>query len=185
MPGVGNGSPLGKRTAAVLAGVALVASGCTGNAAFAGNARWVSNGSGINLKADKPPMWKEAGTPVAFFVGDKAEPFGAEVERLTGPYPGLTGPQHRDPEMALSIGQGRRCRQSLFQSFPPRQRLRTRQAVGSVPACRAASPEASGLEGRQEVIASHCSNPRNFPKAAFSRLFTVPTEMPRIAAISS
>ena len=46
MPGVGNGSPLGKRTAAVLVGVALVASGCTGNAAFAGNARWVSNGSG-------------------------------------------------------------------------------------------------------------------------------------------
>src|SRR3954468_20972366 len=34
-------------------------------------ARWVSNGSGINLRADKPPMRKEAGTPVAFFVGDK------------------------------------------------------------------------------------------------------------------
>src|SRR6478752_1935630 len=29
-------------------------------------ARWVSNGSGINLKADKPPMWKEVGTPVKF-----------------------------------------------------------------------------------------------------------------------
>jgi hypothetical protein len=48
-------------------------------------ARWVSNGSGINLRADKPPMWKEAGTPVAFLVGDKAEPFGADVERLDGP----------------------------------------------------------------------------------------------------
>ena len=48
-------------------------------------ARWVSNGSGINLKADKPPMWKEAGTPVAFFVGEKREPFGADVERLDGP----------------------------------------------------------------------------------------------------
>jgi hypothetical protein len=58
-------------------------------------ARWVSNGSGVNLKADKPPMWKEAGTPVAFFVGDKGEPFGADVERLTGPYPGLTGVDFR------------------------------------------------------------------------------------------
>lgn len=48
-------------------------------------ARWVSNGSGINLKADKPPMWKEAGTPVAFLVGDRAEPFGATVEQLDGP----------------------------------------------------------------------------------------------------
>jgi hypothetical protein len=48
-------------------------------------ARWVSNGSGINLRADKPPMWKEAGVPVAFFVGDKPEPFGEDVARLTGP----------------------------------------------------------------------------------------------------
>jgi hypothetical protein len=49
-------------------------------------ARWVSNGSGVNLRADKPPMWKEAGTPVAFFVGDKDEQFGADVERLRGPW---------------------------------------------------------------------------------------------------
>lgn len=48
-------------------------------------ARWISNGSGINLKADKPPMWKEVGTPVAFFVGDKGEPFGGTVELLDGP----------------------------------------------------------------------------------------------------
>jgi hypothetical protein len=45
-------------------------------------ARWVSNGSGVNLRADKPPMWKEPGTPVAFFVGDKSEPFGADVVRI-------------------------------------------------------------------------------------------------------
>lgn len=45
-------------------------------------ARFVSNGSGINLRADKPPMWKEAGVPVAFLVGEKAEPFGADVERI-------------------------------------------------------------------------------------------------------
>src|SRR5215212_4762128 len=45
-------------------------------------ARWISNGSGINLRADKPPMWKEAGTPVAFFVGENSEAFGADVERL-------------------------------------------------------------------------------------------------------
>jgi hypothetical protein len=48
-------------------------------------ARWVSNGSGINLRADKPPMWKQAGTPVAFFVGEKGEAFGANVEQLDGP----------------------------------------------------------------------------------------------------
>src|SRR5438067_6842218 len=55
-------------------------------------ARWVSNGSGVNLRADKPPMWKEAGVPVAFFVGDKPEPFGDDVTRLGGPLyaePGL------------------------------------------------------------------------------------------------
>ncbi|HUR55935.1 MAG TPA: hypothetical protein VMZ71_17500 [Gemmataceae bacterium] len=51
-------------------------------------ARWVGNGSGINLRADKPPMWKEAGTPVAFLVGETGEAFGAAVERLDGPrYP--------------------------------------------------------------------------------------------------
>ena len=48
-------------------------------------ARWVSNGSGVNLRANKPPMWKEAGTPVAFFVGEKGEPFGADIGRLDGP----------------------------------------------------------------------------------------------------
>src|SRR5690242_15335369 len=47
-------------------------------------ARWVSNGSGINLRADKPPMWKEGGTPVAFFVVDD-QPFGARAEAVTGP----------------------------------------------------------------------------------------------------
>jgi hypothetical protein len=48
-------------------------------------ARWVSNGSGINLRADKPPMWKEVGTPVAFFVGDKADAFGSDPAHLHGP----------------------------------------------------------------------------------------------------
>src|SRR5215213_6933790 len=43
-------------------------------------ARWVSNGSGLNLRADKPPMWKEAGVPVAFLVGEKPEPFGEDVK---------------------------------------------------------------------------------------------------------
>src|SRR5262245_3961740 len=51
-------------------------------------ARWISNGSGVNLRADKPPMWKEVGTPVAFFVGDKPVPFGDDsmLETLTGPH---------------------------------------------------------------------------------------------------
>lgn len=47
-------------------------------------ARFVSNGSGINLRANKPPMWKEPGVPVSFFVGEKTEPFGADIERLDG-----------------------------------------------------------------------------------------------------
>jgi hypothetical protein len=46
----------------------------------------VSNGSGINLRADKPPMWKEVGTPVTFFVGEKDEAFGADPERFAGPH---------------------------------------------------------------------------------------------------
>src|SRR5262245_25680563 len=48
-------------------------------------ARWVSNGSAVNARADKKPMWKEAGFPVRFRVGDHAEAFGEDVERLSGP----------------------------------------------------------------------------------------------------
>jgi hypothetical protein len=48
-------------------------------------ARFVSNGSGVNLRADKPPMWREVGTPVAFFVGDEGESYGSGPERLIGP----------------------------------------------------------------------------------------------------
>ncbi|MBA3480270.1 MAG: hypothetical protein H0T51_00510 [Pirellulales bacterium] len=39
-------------------------------------ARLVSNGSGINPRANKPPMWNEQGAPTSFFVGDSSEPFG-------------------------------------------------------------------------------------------------------------
>jgi hypothetical protein len=53
--------------------------------AAAVKARWVSNGNGVNLRADKPPMWKEFGIPVSFAVGDAARPFGAKVEQLDGP----------------------------------------------------------------------------------------------------
>jgi len=56
---------------------------CAPSAAVKG--RWVSNGSGLNLRADKPPMWREVGVPVTFHVGDKPEPFGADVEKLDGP----------------------------------------------------------------------------------------------------
>jgi hypothetical protein len=48
-------------------------------------ARWVSNGSAVNARADKKPMWREVGSPVLFHVGDPAEPFGADPERLSGP----------------------------------------------------------------------------------------------------
>jgi hypothetical protein len=48
-------------------------------------ARWVSNGSAVNARADKKPMWREVGVPVLFRVGDPAEPFGTDPERLAGP----------------------------------------------------------------------------------------------------
>src|SRR5262249_59596496 len=48
-------------------------------------ARWVSNGSAVNARADKKPMWYEVGFPVSFHVGDGAEPFGRDLDRLDGP----------------------------------------------------------------------------------------------------
>ncbi|MEX2170333.1 MAG: hypothetical protein WD851_13550 [Pirellulales bacterium] len=48
-------------------------------------ARLVSNGSAINARANKPPMWYEQGMPVTFFVGDRPEPFGDDLTRLDGP----------------------------------------------------------------------------------------------------
>jgi hypothetical protein len=48
--------------------------------------RWISNGSGINLRASKQPMWKESGFPVSFHVGEPSEPFGVHPEQQDGPY---------------------------------------------------------------------------------------------------
>src|SRR5262245_32168187 len=48
-------------------------------------ARWVSNGSAINARADKKPMWREVGFPVRFSVGAKGEPFGDDLRRVDGP----------------------------------------------------------------------------------------------------
>jgi hypothetical protein len=48
-------------------------------------ARWISNGSAVNARANKKPMWREVGLPVRFLVGDKSEPFGADFERVDGP----------------------------------------------------------------------------------------------------
>lgn len=47
--------------------------------------RWVSNGSAINARANKKPMWREVGFPVHFRVGKTLEPFGLDLERLDGP----------------------------------------------------------------------------------------------------
>jgi hypothetical protein len=47
--------------------------------------RLISNGSAINALANKPPMWKEQGVPVKFFVGDSAEAFGEDLARLDTP----------------------------------------------------------------------------------------------------
>src|SRR3954470_6454315 len=38
-------------------------------------ARWVSDGSGVNRRANKKPMWKDDGTPVEFFVGKRSVRF--------------------------------------------------------------------------------------------------------------
>ena len=48
-------------------------------------ARWISNGSAINARANKSPMWREVGVPVHFFVGDDRSSFGADFEQLDGP----------------------------------------------------------------------------------------------------
>ncbi|MBI4578334.1 MAG: hypothetical protein HY718_01435, partial [Planctomycetes bacterium] len=47
--------------------------------------RLISNGSAINPRANKPPMWKESGFAVAFSVGEPDEPYGGNIERLDGP----------------------------------------------------------------------------------------------------
>jgi hypothetical protein len=47
--------------------------------------RLVSNGSAINARASKPPMWKEQGVPIKFFVSDSAEVFGEDLARLETP----------------------------------------------------------------------------------------------------
>ena len=47
--------------------------------------RLVSNGSAVNARANKPPMWYEQGVPVKFFVGDSAEAFGDDLARLETP----------------------------------------------------------------------------------------------------
>jgi hypothetical protein len=48
-------------------------------------ARLVSNGSSVNARANKPPMWYDEGTPVTFFVGEARERFGEFLSELDGP----------------------------------------------------------------------------------------------------
>ncbi len=48
-------------------------------------ARIVSNGSAVNARANKPPMWYEQNASVTFFVGDPGEPFGDDLKRLEMP----------------------------------------------------------------------------------------------------
>src|SRR5207237_7865594 len=38
-------------------------------------ARWISNGSAVNARANKKPMWREVGFSVTFHVGDRDERF--------------------------------------------------------------------------------------------------------------
>ena len=48
-------------------------------------ARWVSNGSAVNARAEKKPMWKEDGFPISFHVGEPPEPFGEDPSRQDRP----------------------------------------------------------------------------------------------------
>src|SRR5262245_40386840 len=47
-------------------------------------ARWVSNGSAVNARANQKPMWKEFGVPVSFHVGEDGARFGEDVDKLQG-----------------------------------------------------------------------------------------------------
>jgi len=49
-------------------------------------ARFVSNGSGINLTAHTTHGWKDVGFPVSFRVGDREEIYGGDLRRLDGPH---------------------------------------------------------------------------------------------------
>jgi hypothetical protein len=48
-------------------------------------ARYISNGSAINPRANKLPMWYDPDFGVEFFVGERPELFGADLQRLDGP----------------------------------------------------------------------------------------------------
>ncbi len=48
-------------------------------------ARLISNGSGINSRANLN-TWAEVGTPVSFFVETEETPFGEKLDALDGPY---------------------------------------------------------------------------------------------------
>jgi hypothetical protein len=81
--------------------------------AAAAKIRWVSNGSAINARANKKPMWRELGYPVAFYVGEKGERFGEDLERLEGP--GYAGGFLPIVEIAYRH-EGTRYKQEVFAS---------------------------------------------------------------------
>lgn len=47
--------------------------------------RLTSDGSAVNARAKSTPMWKDAGAPVAFCVGQQREPFGQDAARREEP----------------------------------------------------------------------------------------------------
>ena len=47
--------------------------------------RLISNGSAINARANNRRISSELGTPIHFFIGDSAEPYGDDVSRLETP----------------------------------------------------------------------------------------------------
>jgi hypothetical protein len=67
-------------------------------------ARLVSNGSAVNAKSKKPPMWHEQGVPVTFYVGHSPEVFGSDFARLEEPtylegYLPVVGMRYKSGEM--------------------------------------------------------------------------------------
>ena len=107
--------------------------------------RWISNGGAVNARANKPPMWREVGVPVQFFVGDDRSPYGADIERLEGP-------KYADGwlpivEIAYRHGRARYGQQAFAPVDPPladRGAALVRFTVRDAPGAVAARVEAEG-----------------------------------------
>lgn len=105
----------------------------------ASKARWISNGSAVNARANKKPMWRELGFPVHFFVGEASEPFGDDLERLDGPryaagHLPIVHCTYRQRQMAYEQEAFAPVSGALAESGAVMLRFRARDAAGRVSA---------------------------------------------------